>query len=94
MIAESLDECRFTVVLVLSSVWWKHSAPPKHYIDDQSWGMLHTFHGIHRASRNYTLKARVMCVIDGDGHHIEKLWEIQFTVSLHKIYVMRSGPLH
>ena len=55
-------------------------------------GSLHHFHVIHTASRNYTWKAGILCVIDGIGHYIEKFWGICFTISLHKIYVMRSWP--
>ena len=51
------------------------------------------FHVIHSVSRNYNWKAGILCVIHGVGHHVDKLWGISFAVSLHKIYVMRPGPL-
>ena len=57
-------------------------------------GSIHKSHVVHSPSRNYTCKAGMLCVIDGVGHYIEKLWKIEFTVSLHQIYVMWARPLH
>ena len=55
-------------------------------------GSLHKFHVIHSASRNYTWKAGILCVIHGVGHYIEKIGRgTSFTVSL---YIVVSLPLH
>ena len=57
-------------------------------------GSLHKFHVIHCVSINYTWNAGVLSVIHGVGHCIEKFRGKDFSMLLHKIYVMRSRPLH
>ena len=43
-------------------------------------GSLHNLHVIQRASRHYTWKARILCVIDGVGHYQKNSREIIFSV--------------
>ena len=55
-----------------------------------SFGSSHNFHVIHCAVRQeFALGNPDFCVIDGVGHYIEII-----SVPLHKVYVMRSQPLH
>ena len=70
---------------------WSKSArcvypdPQEHYIHEKHLrkfilGSLHQFHVIHCASRDYTWKTRLVYVIDGIGHYIEKSVENNFGV--------------
>ena len=57
----------------------EHPGPQQHYIHNQIpgefiFGLLHKFHVIHSASRNYTWKAGILCVTDGVCHYIEQFW--------------------
>ena len=52
---------------------WYCPAPQKQKtLGEVLFGSLHKFHVIHSASRNYTWKARISCVIHGVGHYIGK----------------------